>query len=85
MKIRVAVEEVLKYQHEVEIEVDQDSFDDEGFGEVLDFVQRRSDSFSDVTYNLKEEGYIITERVESDLGSPYDWELEITDYYTKKE
>ncbi len=78
-KIRIQVEEKLIYNHEIEIEV-EDDFEEDKLNRILNRVQMQSDNLSDVVIHLEEANIDVVEVSEMDLSSPNHWEIDIPDF-----
>jgi hypothetical protein len=84
-KIRISIQETLKYHHELIIEVPEGTTDDE-IDKALTRSERMDNNARDVGYTLEKllKAKEI-EFIENDLGSPYDTEIEIDDFQEVKE
>lgn len=79
MKVKLIVEETLKYRHELTLDYSGDINEDR-FEEILDEVTRECDDFSDIEFVLnKRYGMNIIESISSFPENPDDQECEIID------
>jgi hypothetical protein len=80
-KVRISIEENLRYQREMIIEVPDDMTEDK-LNTILDKSQRRAQSAGDIPYIVESlnKDIKIVECPDEDLSSPWDSEIEIDDF-----
>lgn len=78
-KYKLSIEETLKYNREMIIEV-PDEMSESEFNKILDKVQRKTESADDISYALEKLNIEVIQDVDSDLSSPSYQEIEIEEY-----
>lgn len=75
-KVKLQIEENLRYTRFMTIEVDSEISDDH-LNNILDNAQRKSEFPDELSYSLEKQGIKVLKDVDSDLSSPDNCEIEI--------
>lgn len=78
-KVEIAIEEKLTYHRNMKIEVPED-MTEKTLNEILDAAQNRAQSSSDIPLILEKFGVKTIVHPDESFSSPWDVEIEITDY-----
>jgi hypothetical protein len=86
MKVRITVEETLRYQEEIIVEQPENMTDEE-FENILEEAERRNrdGTTGDLAFELEEYGLKIVDYSKSFPDSPRDVDLEVIDVTNVKE
>jgi hypothetical protein len=80
-KVRVSIQEVLRYQRQVIIEIPDDMSEDK-LNNILDKCQRKAQAASDVPFIIEDlnDDINVLEIPDESMDSPWDSEVEIDDF-----
>jgi hypothetical protein len=80
-KVRVSIQEILRYQRSMVIEIPDDMSEDK-LNNILDKAQRKAQQAVDVMYIVEDlsDDINVLEVPDEDMSSPWDSEVEIDDF-----